>query len=158
VALIAAALTVLARGGAWTEVPRVHGALAVAAGASVAAAAGMVLHLIAAVDADNIAAGDRTPVTDLQLVIETITVPAFGLSIAVLAVIGARTHTIGNRPAAVLAVIDGVGYALAGATVLLTDELDVLFPAASGIGLWAVSAGFGLLRRSRADEPAVVPA
>jgi hypothetical protein len=107
----------------------------------------MLLHLIAALDAGRIAAHHATPLTDVQVVVETVTVPIFGLSIAVLAVIGALSRTLGNWIAAVFGVLGGVGYAIAGATFLFTEATDPLFPTAAGIALWAVIAGIGLLRR-----------
>ena len=139
--LMAAALVGLARGRALADVPRARTAAVVAAWATVAATAGMVLHLVAAVESDRIASGGPTPLVDAHLVAETVTVPAFGLAVAALAVVGARTRTLGNRPAAVLGLVGGVGYALAGATFLLTDALDPLFPLAGAVGLWAVVAG-----------------
>jgi len=66
------------------------------------------------------------------------------------------TRTIGNWVAAVLGVIGGVAYALAGGTFLLTDRLNFLFPISSGIALWAMAAGIGLLLRGRAARRAVM--
>ena len=99
-----------------------------------------------AVEADRLAPGGSTPIIDLHLVVETITVPAFGFAIAVLAVVGAADPHLGNRLTAVLGVVGGVAYALAGATFLVTDALDPLFPLAGAIGLWAAGAAIGLLR------------
>jgi uncharacterized membrane protein (GlpM family) len=149
IALIAASLVALVRGRSLIGVRRAHLAAVVAAGASVASTFAMLLHLIAAIDADRIAAHQHTPITNVWLVIETITVPAFGFSIAALALIGATTHTIGNRVAAIFGIVGGVAYGLAGATFLFTDKLDFLFPIASGIAVWAVAAGIGLLGRRR---------
>ncbi|MEP7055792.1 MAG: hypothetical protein ABI912_11140 [Actinomycetota bacterium] len=146
--LIAVALVALARSRSLSGVPGVRLWVVVAAAAAAAAAPGMLLHLISGVEAHAIAAHRSTPITDVQGVVETITVPAFGFSIAVLAVLGAATRTLGNRLAAVAGVLGGVGYGLAGATILFTDRLDFLFPAATGIALWAIAAGIGLLRKS----------
>jgi hypothetical protein len=150
--LIAAALVGLVRGRSLTGVPRVHRAAVVAAVTSCVAAAGTVLHLVAAVDAQRIAEGRSTPITDVQVIVETVSVPAFGFSIAVLAVVGALTRTLGNAVTAVPGVLGGVGYGLAGATFLLTDRLDGLFPTAAGIAVWAFAAGVGLLLRRRAPR------
>jgi hypothetical protein len=46
----------------------------------------------------------------------------------------------------VLAVIGGVGYALASGTFAFTDALDPLFPIASLFGPWAVITAVSLLR------------
>jgi hypothetical protein len=147
--LLAAALVVLPRGGGLRVVGKAHTAAVVAAVATTAAAAGSLLHLLSGSEADRIASGASTPLTDVLLVAETIYAPAFGLSIAALAVVGAMTHTLGNWPATVFGVVGGLAYALAGGTFLLTDALDPLFPVASAIAVWAVIAGVVALRRPR---------
>jgi len=55
---------------------------------------------------------------------------------------------------AVLGVIGGIGFGLAGATFLFTDRLDFLFPTAAGIALWTIAVGIGLLLRRRATSAA----
>lgn len=147
--LLAAALVTLVRSGSLRPVRTAHKAAVVAAVTTTMAAAGSLLHLVSGSDAGRITAGHNTPITDIQIIVETITVPAFGASIAALAVIGAMTRTIGNRVAAALGVIGGVAYALAGGTFLFTDRLDFLFPVSSAIALWALAAGIGLLLRER---------
>jgi hypothetical protein len=150
--LIAASLVILVRGRSLAGVPRAHSAAAVAAIASVAAAAGMLLHLVSALDSDRIAAHESTPLVDVNLIVEAITVPAFGFGIAALAVIGAMTPTLGGWVAARFGVVGGVAFGLAGGTALFTDKLDPLFPLAAGIALWAVAAGVGLLLRARTSK------
>lgn len=147
-ALMAAALIALVRGGGLAAVPRAQLAATVAAVATALGALGMAVHLLAAVDSDKIAHGTSTPIVDTNLVVETITVPVFGLAVAALALVGATTRTLGNRLTATLGTVGGVAYALAGATFLLTDALDPLFPLAGAIGLWAVATGIWLLRRA----------
>jgi len=144
--LIAAALIALARGRALGDVRRVQTATVFAAVASALAAADMLVHMVAETEAHELDAGQATPLIDLNFVLESITVPAFGLSIAVLAVIGAATRTIGHWAVAVFGVVGGLGFALAGGTFLFTDRLGFLFPLAGGIGLWTIAAGIGLLR------------
>jgi len=153
--LLAAALVVLVRSGGLRAVARAHTAAVVAAVATSAAAAGSLLHLLSGSEADRIAAGESTPLTDVLLVAETIYAPAFGLGIAALAVVGALTRTIGNWPVALLGVIGGLAYALAGGTFVLTDALDPLFPVSSAIAGWAVIAGVTALlsRRGHARPP-----
>ena len=101
-------------------------------------------------DAGRIAAGRSTPLTDVNLVVETITVPLFGFAIAVLAVVGAATRSLGNRLTALFGVVGGVAYALASGTAAFTDALDPLFPVSSVIALWALGTGGWLLLRARA--------
>ena len=148
--LLAAALVVFARDGSLREHGgRAHTAVVVAAAATTFAAAGSLLHLVAGSEADRIASGANTPLTDVLLVVETIYAPAFGLAIAALAVVGAMTRTIGNWVAAVFGVIGGLAYALAGGTFLLTDALDPLFPISSGMAVWALIAGVVAVLRAR---------
>ena len=133
--------------------PLARVAVVVAAAASLGAVAAF-LHLIMATEADRIADGLSTPLTNLSLVVETIVTPAFGLSIAALAVLGARTGSIGNRTAAGLAVVGGTAWALAGATFAFTDALNPLFPLAGLLGVWAIVTAVSLLRRTRTTDPA----
>lgn len=154
--LIAATLVAVARRGTLAATPRAQTVGIIAAVAATLGALGMLLHLVAAIDADRIAAHRGTPITDVLGIVETLTVPAFGFSIAALAVVGSLTRvlgTLGHSVSTALAVAGGVGYGLAGGTILFTDRFDFLFPAASGIGVWAVAAGIGLLLGSRAVRP-----
>lgn len=150
VGLIAVALVALARSRSLTGAPRTHAALVVAAVAAAAAAPAMLLHLLAATDADAIATGGSTTLTDVQNVVETVMAPAFGFSIAALAIAGGVTGTLGDRISAAFGAIGGIGYGLAGGTFLFTDALNPLFPAATGIAVWAIAAGVRLLWRRRA--------
>jgi hypothetical protein len=153
IAVLAVSLVALVHGRSLVVFPRVQKVALVAAIATVVAAPATLLHLIAAVDADRIAAHHATPISDVQGIVETISVPVFGFSIAVLAVVGAASRTLGNFVTAIPGVLGGVGYGLAGATFLATDALDPLFPTAAGIPIWAIAAGIGLLlRRRRATE------
>lgn len=156
-AVMAYGLITLVRSGALVNSPA-RTAARVAALATTIAVPAMLLHLVAAVDADRIASGASTPLTDIQVIVETITVPFFGLSIAALALIGGLTRTLGNKIVAIPGVLGGVGYALAGATFLFTDVFDPLFPAASGIAVWAAAVGVTLLLRNRSQGPAILSA
>ena len=151
---LAAGLVVLARSGRLRPVRLAQRALVVAATTSTVAAAASLIHLVSGIEADEIGAGHASPITDVQVVSETITTPLFGLSIAVLAVLGAATRTLGNWVGAVLGAIGGVSYALAGGTFLFTDAFDALFPVSIGIALWAAVAGIGLLRHGSRDRAA----
>ena len=153
--LMAAALVALVRSGALARVRSVHVAGMIAAVASSLGAVAAFLHLIMATEADRIAAHRSTPLTDANVVVETIVTPAFGLSIAALAVLGAVTGSLGNRTTAVLAAVGGIGYALAGATFAWTDALDPLFPLAGLLGVWAIVTAVSLLRHTRASNRAL---
>lgn len=155
--LIAAALIALVRSGALAESRATQAAGVIAAVTATVGAGAAFLHLIMASEVDRIAAGQSTPLTDTNLVVETIVTPAFGLSVAALAVLGARTGSFGNRTAAVLAVLGGIPYALAGGTILLTDALNPLFPFAGLLGVWAIVTAASLLRHRRVATPSPVP-
>ncbi|MGH9137862.1 MAG: hypothetical protein ACRD0G_12555 [Acidimicrobiales bacterium] len=157
-ALIAAALVLLVRSGALAHIRRAHTAAIVGATTVAAGAAETFLHLISATDADRIAAGSSTPLTNTLIPVETIVLPIMVAGVAWLAIIGARTGTIGNRAAAVVAVVGGIPFALAGATFAFTDALDALFPFGGYVGVWAVVTGVGLLRHTRTTEPRPIPA
>ncbi|MFE9644292.1 hypothetical protein ACFYO0_09180 [Streptomyces sp. NPDC006365] len=148
--LITAALFALDRDPRIANVPRARTATRVTALTSIAATVGALLHLVAATDADRIGQSDSTPpLSDVYLVVETISVPLFSFSVAALAVIGALTGTLGNRLTAVLGVVGGIGYGLAGGTAVFTPIFDFLFPTALGVALWMTAAGIGLLLRRR---------
>jgi hypothetical protein len=147
IALVAVALVALARSGALASSRQTQRASVVAAVGAVGWAFGSFLHLIAATEADEIAADGSTPLTDALIVVETITVPVFCVGLVLLAVTGLRSGLVGNRTAAACALIGGVAYAVVGATFAFTDALDPLFPLASFIGVWAVVTGVSLHRR-----------
>lgn len=149
--LMAVGLVLLVRDGGLTGTAR--RAAVFAAVATCVAAPAMLLHLVAALDADRIAAHHGTPLTNVQVAIETVTVPLFSAGVVALAVVGAATRTVGNWLIAAPAVLGGVGYALAGATFLVTDALDPLFPAAAGLAVWAIAAAGWLLVRHRSPRP-----
>lgn len=137
-AALAVSLAVLVRGSVW-------GRIAVA-GAALAAIES-VPHLLAASEADALAGGGSTPLTDLHTILQAVATPAVGLSIAALAV----TNTLaGGRIAAAVAVVGGVAFALAGPAIALTENsgLSPLFAGSAGISLWCVVAGARLARRA----------
>jgi hypothetical protein len=148
-ALLAAGLVAFARGPGLQGAPRARRVAVIAAVTASLAAADMLLHLVAAAELDRIVSRQSTPITDVHLVVETITVPAFSFSVAALAVAGAATRSLGNWVTAVPGILGGIGYGLAGGTAMFTDRLDFLFPTAVGVGLWALAAGIGLLLRRR---------
>lgn len=142
----AAILTLRLRGGLDAKMATVSGVVSVIA---VLATLGMTLHLLAATGAAGIADGDKTFLYHLQTWNETIVNPLWGLGIAVLAVAGGLTRTLGNPVTIALGLVGGLAYALATATIAFTDRFDSLFPLASLLGIWGVVVGLMvLLRRS----------
>ena len=141
-AALAVSLAGLVRGSVW-------GRIAVA-GAALAAVES-VPHLLAASEADALAGGGSTPLTDLHTMLQAVATPAVGLSIAALAVVSARSRALGSgRVAAAVAVVGGVAFALAGPAIALTENsgLSPLFAGSAGIALWCVVSGVRLVRRA----------
>lgn len=151
VALIAVALVFVVRSRALPD--SLQRAAVVAAVGTGAATVAALFHLVMAVDADRIAAGQATPITDVQIVLEALTAPSAGVAIALLAVLGAATRTVGNWAAAAAGSVGGLAYALAGGTLWFTDALNPLFPLAGLIGIWAIVCGLSALRRTNTTAP-----
>jgi hypothetical protein len=126
-----------------------------AAFAYVVAAAAMVLHLFAKLDDGNIVAGEKTPLLFTHAGVETITVPLAGIAFALLAYAGGRSRVLGNPFVAVLGVVGGLGYALAGATAPFISTFTPLFDLVSLVGLWAAAVGGMRIVRERRSP--VVP-
>jgi len=148
--LLAVSMAVLMRdfGNAWGSRGRLIG-WAVAAGAGLAAVEA-VPHLLAGSEADALLAGDSTPLTDLHKVLQAVSTPAVGLSVAALAVVSASGRALaGGRVAAPFAVIGGAAFAFAGPVIAVTEnsELSPLFTGSAGLSIWLVVSGIRTARR-----------
>jgi hypothetical protein len=108
---------------------------------AVVATVGMAVHLFAALGAESIADGQPSLISEVQKWNETILSTLWGLGIVTLAVAGGLTRTLGNRITFPLAVVGGLAWCLATATIAFTDQFDALFPVTSLISVWAVAAG-----------------
>jgi hypothetical protein len=155
-ATLAASLVVLVRalGPGWPPRLRVLGWTAAAA--SGFAAAESVPHLLAASDASALQRGESTPLVDIHTALQAVSTPAVGLSLAALALAGARTHTLdGGRVGTALAVIGGLAFALAGPAIAIThnSELSPLFAGSAGLAIWAVVTGVRTSRRWPSPSP-----
>jgi hypothetical protein len=153
--LLAVSLAVLVRdlGPAWRSRQRLIGWVAVA-GAGMAALES-VPHLLAGSEADALLAGGSTPLTDLHSVLQAISTPAVGLSVAALAVTSARTRSLGSgRIAAAPALVGGLAFALAGPAIAITEnaELSTLFAGSAGLSIWFIVSGVRTARRLSAGE------
>ncbi len=149
-AAVAVSLAVLVRalGAGWT--PGLRLIAWIAAGATGFAAAEALPHLLAASDAGAIERGESTPLVDLHTTLQAISTPAVGISVATLALAGARSGALdGGRVATALAVIGGLAFALAGPAIAISEnsELSPLFAGSAGLAIWAVVAGFRTARR-----------
>jgi hypothetical protein len=148
--LLAVSLAALVRelGPTWGRGQRLIGWAAVA-GAGIAAMES-VPHLLAGSEAQALLAGGSTPLTDLHSVLQAISTPAVGLSVAALAVASARGRALGSgRIAAGVAAVGGVAFGLAGPAIAVTEnpELSPLFAGSAGLSLWFVVAGARTARR-----------
>ncbi|MFT4086750.1 MAG: hypothetical protein QM658_06275 [Gordonia sp. (in: high G+C Gram-positive bacteria)] len=149
--VVAASYVIAFRGG--TFGPKARGWLVAAAVGAGLAAGELMPHLAAASEHDDLVSGGATPILDAHLLMQTLATPALGLTTAALAVVIARsTGTVTSRVLAVVAVVCGIAYALAGPLVVLTDgvRFAVLFPAQAGIATWYLGTGLGLLAAKRA--------
>jgi hypothetical protein len=150
--LIAVALAALLRtlGQGWTAPVRAAAWAAVAAAAL--AAVESVPHLLASSESDALLRGDATPLTDLHALLQAVASPAFGLSVAALALTTARDRTLGNgKIAAVVATIGGLAFAAAGPLLALTEDpaFSPLFAGSAALAVWLVLAGARTSRRLR---------
>lgn len=137
--LFAAAILLLRKRG--NLGPRMARPVNVVSVVAVVATLGMAVHLLAALGAESIADGQPSLIYQVQKWNETILSTLWGLGIIVLAIAGGLTRTLGNWITIPLAVVGGVAWALATATIAFTDRFDPLFPVASLISVWAVAAG-----------------
>ncbi len=103
---------------------------------------GMTVHLFSALGAESIADGQPSLIYEVQKWNETIISPFWGLGVVALGVAGGLTRTLGNRITIPLAVIGGLAWCLATATIAFTDRFDPLFPVAGSlISVWAIAVG-----------------
>ncbi|MBA3798881.1 MAG: hypothetical protein H0X18_07250 [Geodermatophilaceae bacterium] len=120
-----------------------------AAVATLVGTAAMVLHLFTKLDDAHIMAGENTPLLYTHAAVETVTVPMLGIAVAMLAVAGGRSRVLGNPFVAVLGVVGGLGYALAGVTAPFMSTFTPLFDLVSLVGVWAMVVGAMQLVRGR---------
>ena len=148
--VLAVSLAVLVRGlgSGWGPRQRLVGWAAVA-GATIAAVE-TVPHLLAASETSALLADGSTPLTNLHTILQAISTPAVGLSVAALAVASARNRRLGNGfIVAVVGIVGGVAYAFAGPMIALTEnsEFSPLFIGSAGVSIWFVISGIRMTRR-----------
>ena len=103
----------------------------------------MVPHIFQNLETAEVLTGGSTPINDFHLILQAFTNPVFGIGIAALSVVGARTRTLGHWIVSPLGVLGGIAFAIAGPAVLITKqpEFALLFLGAVGIALWFTLAG-----------------
>ena len=149
-ATLAVSLAALVRAPLPASTPGLRLIGGIAAAAAAFAAVESLPHLLAASEAGAIRRGGATPLADLHTILQAISTPAVGLSIAALAVAGARSGALdGGRVATAFAVLGGSAFALAGPAIAITQssEPSPLFVGSAGIAVWAVVAGARTSRR-----------
>ena len=143
------------RAGGWP--PRVRTAALVVCGAAVLGIIEMVPHLLASTEASAVAQGGPAPLNDTHQRISLISNAAVGLSLAVLAVLAARSRSLGGGAGvAALAVVGGVAFAVAAPLLVATgNELfAILFTGSVLMGLWLLISGVLLVRRGTGEPSA----
>lgn len=112
----------------------------IAAAGAVFAAVESVPHLLAASEAGLV---------EVHTALQAFSTPLVGLSLAALALAGARSRALdAGRVVTGLAVVGGLAFAVAGPAIALTENpgLSPLFAGSAGLAIWAVVAG---TRRAR---------
>ena len=106
----------------------------------------LIPHTLASSELEALRAGDDTPLNDVHLLLQAFATPMLGLSIAGLAVLGARTRALGHWGAVPFAVVGGVAFSLAGPGVVLLEDprVSVLFIGGAGVAVWLIVAGIRL--------------
>lgn len=142
--LLATSLAVLVANLGAVSSPRVRTAGWVAVGAAGIAVVELVPHLLAKSEATAVVDGAATPLTDLHSLLQAVSTPAVGLSLAALAVLSAPNRALGSgRIAAAVAVLGGLTFAAAGPAIAITEDpaFSPLFAGAAGLAIWLVVSG-----------------
>ena len=109
-------------------------------------------HLLAGGEHDALEAGGATPMVDTHLALSTLTTPLVGVSVALLAVAVARaTPTWPARTLAALAVVGGLGFAVAAPLLAVTGNPQVsnLFAAQTLIDVWIIGTSVRVVRSAK---------
>lgn len=107
----------------------------------------MTVHLFAALGADSLADGEHSTISRVQTLNETVVQSVWAISVAVLAIVGGLTRTVGNRLTIPFGLIGGAAFAIASATIPYTDTFDSLFKIGSLIAVWAILTGVIAIRQ-----------
>lgn len=134
--LIGAGMVTLVRSHRFAESPRLHWWGWAVVAAVVIGAIETIPHILVASESAALAAGGPTPITDLHLALQILFTPAYGLSIAGLAVAG--FGRVAHPAVCLLGVVGGVFLAPAGPMLWLTGDpmFGLLFIPANGTWLF----------------------
>lgn len=103
---------------------------------------GATIHLLQPLNAVGIADGNANAMSILMYFVEPLD-GIWALSIAVLAVVGGMTRSVGNIVTASLCAVGAMGFSIAALTIPYTDRFDPLFPMGGLLGLWMIVIGVG---------------
>jgi hypothetical protein len=128
-------------------------------GAAGLAVVEMTLHTAAMVDVDRLRSGAATPILTTHLFLTAVVNPLVGLTLAAVALHGARLRRLGSRWIAWMAVLGGAAYGAAGTYVVVTHDQRVspLFAVGSSllafwflfVAVWPIQAS----AHARAEAP-----
>ena len=143
IVLVGVALLLILQSGGLASHRRLQLLAVVAFGGALLHALEMLPHIFQNMETAEVLSGGSTPINDIQLVLQAISNPVFGIGIAGLAVVGARTGYLGHWTVALLAVLGGLAFAAAGPAVFITRqaEFSLLFLGIIGVAVWLIGAG-----------------
>ena len=102
----------------------------------------MVVHTLAVVDRDHLAAGAATPVLSVHLAMTVAIYPIFAISLIGFIVASARTRAIGSWWLAPIGILGATAHGLAALLVIVGGNKSVsfLFAGIALVGLWLILA------------------
>lgn len=108
-------------------------------------------HILATTEATALAEGGSTPLYATHMWLQALATPLAGAGVAAMAWAGSRDGVLGPRPLAVLGILGGIGFGLAGPSVLLTESMLLarLFMFTAAIAAWLLVAGVMVARPGR---------
>ena len=98
----------------------------------------MIVHTVAVVDRDNLAAGAATPVLSVHLAITSVIYPLFAIALIGFIVTTARARAIGSWWIAAIGIVGAAAHGLAALLVIVggNTALSFLFAGIAPVGVW----------------------
>jgi hypothetical protein len=109
-----------------------------------------VFHLASASEATALAKGGSAPIVQIHLQLARIAFPLIGVSIAALAIVGARSRAMTHPLVATIGVVGGLMHGLSAPIVVTSQNqhFSVLFMGGALMAIWLVAVGVtGLVSR-----------
>jgi hypothetical protein len=113
----------------------------------------MAFHLAATADRSSLIAGGPTPLLTAHMTLAVVAYPMLGLSVAALALQGARTRSFGGWAIGWLGALGGVAHGMAAPIVVLTRDqrYSPLFMGAAVMALWLCLVAIWPIAKARAS-------